>query len=205
MRIMDYRVLMSDNIGADEGYVISNEILCSDPSREGDMHNSGIKMTVEKCNDLELLLRCFTYVITGDEENPHFSQCYKQALYDENTSWKLTAVRLDHRFMWMIFQNRELYDRYYDDTESSNRPYYQECVCFEMLGDKKIQAQLKFEIEHAGSSEPETTIVSFSYCGPTVITEVYKSRKRSLFLPGQAIILDNEKYQQLVHITECYC
>ena len=208
VRSLSYYILMPTDIGVDESYVISNETLCKEPSREGDAHNPGIRMTIEKCDDLEELLKCFSYVKTGDGENPHFLQHYKRALCGKDTPWKLTAVRLDHRFMWMIFQNQELYEKHCDndnaDMEDADLPDYQECINFELSDGRKIRAEFTFEIKHPGIGEPETTIVSFSCSGPTVITEVSANRQRSLFLPDREIILAEGEPRQLVYVTECY-
>lgn len=207
MKSVHYQVIMSDDIGSNQDYVISNAKTGLLPE-EGDIHEPGIKMSIEQCNNLEQLFQCFCYAAeASDKENLHFLKYYERVLRGKEAPWKLVSVCLDHRFMWMTFQNEELFilhnEKSGSNEEFDSLPYYSECVSFELSEDIEISVKLRFEIDHPGKQN-EIILVSFSQTGPTVITEVYGAREKSFLLPGIPVAFSNDEHRQLIHITEYY-
>lgn len=212
---MRYEMLTSGNIWSEDNYIFSNTNIADteylSPLEEGDAKEPGIKITVERCTNLKKFYSGFEYLVC-DKENPSFQGHYEQVLHDESNAWKIGAVKIGHRFLYMDFFNEELYHAYYagvmdeDNVHDEKMPYYHESVIYQFPSDEKehFSVKLRFAIEHSDNSAPEVILVSFSNSGPTTITEIGDNKRREIYLPGvQLQNFDGSKHN-LISVVEHY-
>lgn len=198
MKELMHNVIVSN----DYEYLFSNADLSSESPEDGNARNSGIKMVIEECRNPEKFFSCFHYEVC-DEENPDFQENWQAALRGESTFWKLTATKISHRYMWMTFQNEELYRIHNKGVQEVGAPYYLENVVFVWEGTSGEYAKLRFELEHPDDVNPEAIRTYFSTTAYTQITELAFDKHRTLYLPGRKVPALGDMYC-LIDVMEHY-
>lgn len=211
MKTIHYEMIMSGGVDGLNNYIISNSDINDVVPEEGNSHNPGIKMTVEECKSPEKIFSSFVYVEI-DKENSNFRNHYMQLLRGEYASWKLVAVEVTHRRLWLTFQNEELEDMYLKNaaeniSDENDLPYYKESLEFILPSSSEGESghvKFKFEVLQPESLKPDITTVSFSNTGSTVITEYGDDKRREICLPGQEVHGIGDIPYMLVPVTEYY-
>ena len=103
-------MIVSDNFE----YIFSNESLEDEylENGNGDVFGPGITMSIQATSkDADTFFSCFSFVDCNGE-NSDFLQHYKQTLRGEDTSWKITSIKISHQYMLVTFYNEQLYRRH---------------------------------------------------------------------------------------------
>lgn len=144
------------------GYRISNgEGLVSyyNPDSDSNIKNPGIKMTVEKCDDLEKFyeLFCDVHVGAASKDNS-FLEHRDDILRGKDTSWKLVNVYIKSHRLTFGYLNTALYKQFdfYEAAERSKAKleYSEDFSCW----NRELFPSYYSQIEWCGYNFPETDL-----------------------------------------------
>lgn len=183
MRQIEYELKMRGQ------YDITNGFEKTDPDdieEDEAVKLPGIKMTVERSNDCENFFSCFCPVELFDCDESDWMANWVKAVRGESTSWKLTAIRILHGYMWLDFLNQELYELNRQmaakGCEEDARPEYHGVLTW-CIGDSssnedlRLSTYLRFELTH-DDTPPETYLVHIGSGAFTTVTEFEGNKKR---------------------------
>lgn len=93
---IQYKITLTDE------YVITNS--CN--FRGDSFENLPIRMRIKSCNDGDLFMRAFN----RNDVEPEFQDCWKDAIFGKNKSWKLLEVAVGFSYIKFEFFNEERYN-----------------------------------------------------------------------------------------------
>lgn len=183
MRQIEYKLNMPGRYDITNGFGIDDP---NDTEKYEAFGLPGIRMTVDKSNDIESFFSCFSPVDSySDFDESDWHANWQKALRGESDAWRLVAIHVRHGYMQMDFLNKGLYDVCQqmgrDGYEDDVRPEYhgKAAWCIRNSAGKDIRpyAYLRFELPGDGAV-PETYLVCLSSCSVTTVTEFEGQKKR---------------------------
>lgn len=194
------------------GYRISNgKTITSydNPGSEVNAKSRGIKMTVEKCSNLEHFNRLFHVCQSANRKDDSFMSHWQDAVLGKDGLWKLVNVWVRGHELMLDYINEALYGEYIDALENdvdeeeydctndeTMPPYYARLECY---GTSFPEIQLCFETFSDNGDKDSITHVNIFSDGFISLTEINGRQERRFDFQNESW----EDASTPVRIVEC--
>lgn len=145
MRIFEHRTQMVNR------YRLTNRPLTEYVESTGDVFRPGIKLIIERCGDLEALVRSFDFSNHGTERE--FSSIKQRILLTEDDDWVLTTVSVGRGDLILDYKHRRRTRQFMAkcgqnncNGGTNNTPIYNSCSL--VLCAPRVEALLRFVTPH---------------------------------------------------------